>query len=307
MGIYDRDYYRKDGGRFYDAWAGGRACTALLAITFGLLLLQVLTQEPRSPGWVTETFQFIPAKVLNGEVWRILGGAFLPMIDTLPFPWVSFIFNLLILWYFGREVEERYGSGEFFTYYVAGALVGTLLQLGMAAAGVAGLRPDSAVACWSGGVTAVLVLYALHHPRQMILVMFLLPVPIWIVVAFQVLKDLPGALASGAAPFGAHLGAAAFALAYFRFDLRLIGWLPKRGAGRPARVRGPKLRVYRDGDTAAAPAVVPAATAVDEALEAKVDALLEKVAQHGQESLSPEEREILFRASELYKKKRKTQ
>ena len=47
------------------------------------------------------------------------------------------------------------------------------------------------------------------------------------------------------------------------------------------------------------------AEAADEQLEAKLDAVLEKVSKHGQESLTPEEREILFKASELYKKRRK--
>ena len=45
--------------------------------------------------------------------------------------------------------------------------------------------------------------------------------------------------------------------------------------------------------------------APDEQLEAKLDAVLEKVSKHGQGSLTPEEREILFRASELFKKRRK--
>jgi hypothetical protein len=45
--------------------------------------------------------------------------------------------------------------------------------------------------------------------------------------------------------------------------------------------------------------------AADEQLEAKLDAVLEKVSKHGQGSLTPEEREILFRASELFKKRRK--
>jgi hypothetical protein len=45
--------------------------------------------------------------------------------------------------------------------------------------------------------------------------------------------------------------------------------------------------------------------AADENLEAKVDQVLAKVSKYGQESLTPEEREILFKASELYKKRRK--
>ena len=45
--------------------------------------------------------------------------------------------------------------------------------------------------------------------------------------------------------------------------------------------------------------------AADEQLEAKLDAVQEKVSKQGKESLTPEERQILVRASELYKKPRK--
>ena len=45
-------------------------------------------------------------------------------------------------------------------------------------------------------------------------------------------------------------------------------------------------------------------TDVDEHLEAKLDQVLEKVARHGQDSLTESERQILFRASEVYKRRR---
>jgi hypothetical protein len=83
---------------------------------------------------------------------------------------------------------------------------------------------------------------------------------------------------------------------------------------RPAgsRVR-PQLRVVSAVDPDDTPEPVGAAVesqprpkeAADENLEAKVDQVLEKVSKHGQESLTPEERDILFKASELYKKRRK--
>jgi hypothetical protein len=44
---------------------------------------------------------------------------------------------------------------------------------------------------------------------------------------------------------------------------------------------------------------------VDEHLEAKLDRVLAKMSTQGQESLTAEEREILVKASELYKKRRK--
>jgi hypothetical protein len=43
---------------------------------------------------------------------------------------------------------------------------------------------------------------------------------------------------------------------------------------------------------------------VDEQLEAKLDAVLEKVARFGKQSLTDSENQILMRASEIYKRKR---
>ncbi len=43
----------------------------------------------------------------------------------------------------------------------------------------------------------------------------------------------------------------------------------------------------------------------DEHLEVKLDRVLEKMSKHGQDSLTSDEREILVKASELYKKRRK--
>ena len=45
---------------------------------------------------------------------------------------------------------------------------------------------------------------------------------------------------------------------------------------------------------------------MDEHLEAKLDEVLEKVKKYSQESLSEEERAVLFRASEIYRKRRKS-
>jgi hypothetical protein len=43
---------------------------------------------------------------------------------------------------------------------------------------------------------------------------------------------------------------------------------------------------------------------LDEHLDAKLDAVLEKLSRHGRESLTEKERDILLKASEIYKKKR---
>jgi len=53
---------------------------------------------------------------------------------------------------------------------------------------------------------------------------------------------------------------------------------------------------------AAAP---PAGPVPDSQLEAELDAVLEKVARHGKSSLSERELQILMRASEIYRNRRK--
>ena len=114
-----------------------------------------------------------------------------------------------------------------------------------------------------------------------------------------------------------HLTGAAFALAYHTYTWRILNWLPSfRREGRTVRRQPqPKLRVRRPQ-----PEPEPAATATtlsagaakagapaclsDEHLEAKLDQVLEKVQKHGKESLTETEREILLKASEIYKKRR---
>ena len=67
----------------------------------------------------------------------------------------------------------------------------------------------------------------------------------------------------------------------------------------------PRLRVYREEEAPqAAPVAAPPPDMDVEQLEAKLDAVLEKVARQGRDSLTEGERQILLRASEVYKKRR---
>jgi hypothetical protein len=71
------------------------------------------------------------------------------------------------------------------------------------------------------------------------------------------------------------------------------------------------IRLFReelpepDEDEEEMPAAVASKADVDEHLEAQLDAVLAKVAAHGQGSLTSAEREILKRASEVYRKRRR--
>lgn len=297
MTIYDREYYRRQGPSFLDSMSG-RVCLWLIGVNVGLFFLQVATRPDHAPSPVTDALILNTDAVLHGQIWRLVAYAFLHDTHSL---W-HIAFNMLFLWWFGNEMEDLYGSKEFLTFYLTAALIGGLAYVGWQL--VDGAR-NSALGA-SGAVTAVLVLYALHYPHRQILIMFVLPVPIWAFVAFQVAQDTFLFLGreQTMTAVTCHLGGAAFGLLYYRLGIRLLNYWPEWRM--PSLKTRPKLRVYREEEDAQPVSVAapPPGPAVDEHLEAQLDAILEKVGRAGKESLTEQERAILLRASEVYKKKR---
>jgi membrane associated rhomboid family serine protease len=303
MGIQDRDYYR-DGPSFFDRVGQQGATVWLIAITCGIFFGQYV---PGSP--FLELGAYVPRLILEGEVWRLLtplflhGGLF------------HLFFNMLTLYWAGSRLEEVYGPREFAVFYLLSGIGANVFYLALQLAGV---TPMASAIGASGAVTATLILFACHFPHAQVRLWFFLPMPVWLLAvlfvgftAFAGLNHDPNARGGGIAHF-AHLGGAVCGFLYFQTGIRFTALFPRPEA---ARVR-PRLRVHSppveeadEPEPVAVPAQVPAAArpagAHDEQLEAKLDAVLEKVAKHGQESLTPEEREILFKASELYKKRRK--
>ena len=213
------------------------------------------------------------------------------------------VFNMWLLWLFGGDVEELQGRWEFLTFYLVAVVAGGVGY--MAQDRLTGPIPPCLGA--SGAVTAVMILCAFHYPSKTILLMFVLPVPIWLLAAFQVLQDSFGLLSGGqGVAFSVHLAGAAFAALYYNLHWRLLSFLPRFRSWSGRRSR-PRLRVFQaDREDEREPVAVagPATADVDEQLEAKVDAVLAKVARTGQSSLTEMEKQILLRASEIYKKRR---
>jgi len=314
MGIYDREYYRNDGPGFLTGlFNRGQICKWLILINVGLFVLQMITRlhvenhRGQIDGWVsgpvTDWLILNTTRVQHGEVWRLLSYAFLHDTHDI----FHILFNMLFLWWFGSDVEDLYGPKEFLAFYLISAFLG-----GVAYQVWGMLPPNAAGNCLgaSGAVTAVMVLFACHYPGRMIYLFFLLPVPIWLFVLFQVAQDSFQLIGGGGRSRVAvivHLAGAAFGFVYFKTHLRLMNFWPDWKSWRKIR-RQPKLRIYRE-ERAEPVAVVsgtpPAAPEMlDEQLEAKLDAVLEKVARSGQDSLSEPERQILLRASEIYKRRR---
>ncbi len=301
MGIYDRDYYRRDGSGFMVFANRGAVCKWLIAINVGVFLLQVMTMRvvedgiPVGEGIVTNSFWLDQALVLKGQVWRLVTYAFLHEPGQI----THILFNMLFLWWFGSDMEDLLGPREFLAFYLVSAFLG---GLGFMLAGFLDMQAGVCLGA-SGAVTAVMVLCACYYPSRMILVFFILPVPIWALVLFEVAQDtltfLSGARTSTAV--SVHLAGAAFGFLYFKRRWQLMRFMPNWKEWRKQK-RRPNLRVYREEPVSVASAA-PMSEA-DEQLEAKLDAVLQKVAEKGQDSLTDNEKKILIQASEIYKRRR---
>jgi membrane associated rhomboid family serine protease len=310
MGIYDREYYR-DGPGFLSSLASqGRVTRWLIGINVVCFLLQILTRyhPPENPfDWVepfTNALILNVPAVLRGEVWRLLTYAFLHSTGDI----FHIVWNMLFLFWFGRQVEDTIGGREYLIVYLVSAVLGGVVYV---AATALGLQSNAPALGASGAVMAVLLLAACYNPRLTILLFFIIPVPIWGFVILYVLRDAYAFLSrspSGVA-VSIHLAGAAFGFAYYRLGWSLSSLLPSL-PGRGGRRSRPRLKLYReDEEEDDTPSPVPAGRRPerlidDEQLEAQVDAILAKIQHVGMEGLTEKERQTLLKASEAIKRRR---
>lgn len=227
----------------------------------------------------------------RGEVWR-----FFSYILWNP-PTISFALELLMLWWFGRELEAFFGRRSFLKLCAGIVLLPTF-------AGVAAgpFLPTQ----WIGlpGDFALFVAFATMAPN--VLLLFGVSAK-WTALIFLSVQLLSYAAAHAWGQLLHSLSAAAFAFGYIRLEQGLWEW---------PRLRLPTKRpVFRVVEPVAVPVVaepskpVQLETVIDEEATAlaSIDPLLEKISRNGIESLTPEERARLEMAREILLKKESAQ
>lgn len=231
--------------------------------------------------------------------------------------------NMFTLYMFGPRIEQRWSPAEFAKFYVTCGLGGWLFHLIFAR--------DALVVGASAAVLGVMVAYATMWPDDEVLLFGVLPVRVKWLVALMVGLNLISGMATSSSGSGvaylAHLGGMAAAWLYLRWGsttatidrvrqrVNLEPDLPDE-AGRVVPRQGPRPREQRGGiddvvarsnaavrrpASAAAPPA-PRRTSVVELPQssAAADAVLDKIAREGIESLTPGERRLLEeRAREL--------
>ncbi len=279
MGIYDRDYYRGERTGI-QLRAPTTIVGYLILINVALWLLGFLFNTRV----VADTLALRVADLAEPWMWwRLITYGFVHAAAPL-----HLLGNMIGLWFFGREIELVYGRKEFVRLYLLLLLAGSLLWAGINyAQGVQGMLLGA-----SGAVTGIIILFALHFPRRTVLLMFILPIPAWLLGVLLVANDMLGATAGGEAPiaFSVHLTGAAVAFLYYRFQWHIGSWVPGKLSFPRLKAR-PKLKVHNPYEE-------------ERELSEEVDRILEKISREGEASLTRQERRTLENASRQYQKRR---
>jgi membrane associated rhomboid family serine protease len=204
------------------------------------------------------------------------------------------LFNLIVLFFFGRPLEERWGPATFLKYYLVAGLGGAVLSF---------LTPHASIVGASGALNGLLIAFAMIWPDSPIHLFGVLPVKAkWLVAflaAFSVFAAVGGAH-SGVAHW-AHLGGFAAGFLYLKSGLLQPSY-GSRSAGSPQgrvaqlldKLRRPQVRGERP--TPVAPKQQPDPRAPDD-----IDRILDKISAKGLKSLTPAERKQLEEVSRRYR------
>ncbi len=199
--------------------------------------------------------------------------------------------NMLMLFFFGPPLEERWGGKEFLKYYAICGVAGALFSVGALAFPSLGTGTIPIVGA-SGAVYGVMLAYALNWPNSLVWIYAIFPIKVkYLVMILGAMTFFSafGGATDGIAHF-AHLGGLVVGYIYLK-----KGW--QLGAHLEAwkkRLRKRRLRVVQGGT--GKPARPTPADEEARILEV-VDKLLDKIAASGLESLTPEERRFLDEVS----------
>jgi membrane associated rhomboid family serine protease len=124
-------------------------------------------------------------------------------------------FNMLMLYFFGPEVERALGTRQFFRFYIVCGAVGVLASL---------LLGETVVGA-SGAIMAVLVAHAVLNPeREFFFFPFPVPVNVRAVVLIVIVLNLVNALLGSGSSWLTHLGGMGAGYAYMKAVPVLRRW-----------------------------------------------------------------------------------
>jgi membrane associated rhomboid family serine protease len=178
-------------------------------VTFALIALNVLIFFVELSGGdaFIEKWAFVPARFLAnplGDFLRVFSSMFMHA------GWVHLGGNMLYLWIFGDNVEDRFGHIKFLIFYLLCGLVATFAQLAFS---IGSNIPNLGA---SGAIAGVLAAYMLLFPKGKVNVLMgrsVIPMPalvvigLWIVLQFfSGIGSIANTADTGGVAYMAHIG-----------------------------------------------------------------------------------------------------
>ena len=237
--------------------------------------------------------------------WTIITYAFAHSLGDI----FHILFNMLILYWFGKLVQEYLGSNKLIGLYILGAIAGggiyllayNLIPFYREMLGTFGGMVGASAAVYAVSVAAATLL-----PEYRFYLLFIGPVKIKYIVAVYIFLSFLGSVGANAGGNLAHLGGALLGFIFIKqlqkgknwskpvigvmdFFKNLFKPKPKIKVthSRKEYKRSPESRDRRKSTN----------SATGKPDQKEIDAILDKISEKGYESLSKEEKEKLFNAS----------
>jgi membrane associated rhomboid family serine protease len=212
------------------------------------------------------------------------------------------LFNMLVLYWFGRLFVEYLGSDKLVALYLLGGIAGGVLYLVLYNTIPFYISRPSIMVGASAAVLAVVVAVSTLLPNYTFFLMFLGPVRIKYIAGFYIFISFLGSVGPNAGGNVAHLGGALLGFVYMKqlqSGINWGGWVTMTIEWFKDLFKAkPRVKVsYRkeSGSTSSTFSNMkgqPGKPSQDE-----LDAILDKISAGGYESLTKEEKEKLFNAS----------
>ena len=202
MGIYDRDYFRQPQRSGFSAHLPRTVVGTLIAINVAVWIVDQFTpvaynyQGEVVGRWLSDRLAARPSTFVHPWLWwQFLTAGFTHAPANVgPGIW-HVAGNMIVLFFLGPAVEDRYGPREFLRIYLSTLVFAniawcfiTLLTFGLNGPGIYGA---------SGAIAGIVVLFAFNFPNVTILLFFVLPMPAWVAGTLVVLLDIYGAVKGG--------------------------------------------------------------------------------------------------------------
>ncbi|MCS7204728.1 MAG: rhomboid family intramembrane serine protease [Leptospiraceae bacterium] len=267
----------------------------LFSITFILQVLATIFSLP----------YFYSLVVVGGEIHWI---AFFTHFFVYPISiggFISFIFEMLLLWSFGSELELLWGTKNFYRYFFI-SIFGGALMIFLVGFFLPGMIAYSATA----GISALLLAYAILFPNRQVLFFFVIPLKMkWVALILFIFLAL-----GSTNHFLLNIGGVISASLYLLYTVK-AGRLRQENRHYSTRSSSQVSRIFYDESHEKESPLQRLKNRIEEfkkkrrlekkrqeilrriEMKEELDRILEKISKQGMNSLTSEEKKFLDRAS----------